>query len=117
MGIYRKLRWDRLAHVDSCDHSIESSPCERISPVGEGAMLVHMHRTAPTAGGAEQRPTQRRKGVRWLLLLPYLGLVFPPLYARNVPTLWGFPFFYWYQLLWVILASIVMGVVYRSIRD
>jgi len=51
---------------------------------------------------------------RWLLLLilPYLGLCFPALYARSTPALWGFPFFYWYQFAWVVLASILMGVVY-----
>ncbi len=50
----------------------------------------------------------------WLLVLPYLGLCFPQLYARNSPALWGFPFFYWYQFAWVILASMLMGVVYRK---
>jgi hypothetical protein len=28
-----------------------------------------------------------------------------PLYAKKGPQLWGFPFFYWYQFLWVFLAS------------
>ena len=26
-------------------------------------------------------------------------------YADETPRLWGFPFFYWYQLLWVLLAA------------
>jgi hypothetical protein len=26
-------------------------------------------------------------------------------YATEGPKLWGFPFFYWYQLLWVFIAS------------
>lgn len=62
-------------------------------------------------------PTPSKKRMsRWnlLLLLPYLGLCFPQVYARTVPTLWGFPFFYWYQFVWVILASILMAIVYRS---
>jgi hypothetical protein len=56
------------------------------------------------------RPFSRR----WLLLLilPYVGLCFPALYARSTPALWGFPFFYWYQFAWVVLASGIMGVVY-----
>jgi hypothetical protein len=53
----------------------------------------------------------------WLLVLPYLGLCFPALYARNTPSLWGFPFFYWYQFGWVILASAILGVVYRKMKD
>jgi hypothetical protein len=36
---------------------------------------------------------------RWylLLILPFLGLLYPPLYATEDPELFGFPFFYWYQ--------------------
>jgi Protein of unknown function (DUF3311) len=58
--------------------------------------------------------SNRTPSRRWwlLLLLPYLGLCFPALYARSTPALWGFPFFYWYQFAWVVLASGIMGVVY-----
>lgn len=64
------------------------------------------------------KPRPPRK-LRWklLLLLPYLGLLFPALYARSTPTLFGFPFFYWYQFAWVVLASLLMGLVYRHLRD
>ncbi len=48
----------------------------------------------------------------WMLLLPYLGLLFPQIYARTTPTLWGVPFFYWYQFSWVILSSVITGLVY-----
>ncbi len=49
---------------------------------------------------------------KMLLLLPYAGLLFPFLYARSGPSLWGFPFFYWYQLAWVILSAFITGLVY-----
>jgi hypothetical protein len=26
-------------------------------------------------------------------------------YSKATPKLWGFPFFYWYQLLWVFIAA------------
>jgi len=60
----------------------------------------------------------RSKSRLWLLLLtlPYLGLCFPALYARATPTLLGFPFFYWYQFLWVILTSAILGLVYLRLR-
>ena len=61
--------------------------------------------------------TGRWGGRRWLLLLPYLGLCFPQIYARNTPVLLGFPFFYWYQLVWVLLASVLIGLVYLAIRE
>jgi Protein of unknown function (DUF3311) len=38
------------------------------------------------------------------------------LYARNTPTLWGFPFFYWYQFVWVLLTAALMAIVYRKTR-
>jgi hypothetical protein len=36
------------------------------------------------------------------------GIVIPLVvnsYASATPRLWGFPFFFWYQLLWVFIAS------------
>jgi len=30
-------------------------------------------------------------------------------YARETPRLWGFPFFYWYQLVWVFIAAALVG--------
>ncbi len=64
-------------------------------------------------------PRNRRRPTPWLLLLllPYAGLLFPQIYARLTPTLFGFPFFYWYQFAWVLLASIIMAVVYLRTRD
>ena len=40
-----------------------------------------------------------------LLAIPILALLLVPLYARATPRLWGVPFFYWYQLLWVPLTG------------
>jgi hypothetical protein len=66
----------------------------------------------------EQSASPRRTTKWWLLplLLPYLGLLFPQVYARATPALFGFPFFYWYQFLWVILTSAILGVVYRKLK-
>ncbi len=52
--------------------------------------------------------------MRWLLLLPFLGLLWVPLYNRHDPTLFGFPFFYWYQLAWVPGGMIVTWLAWRS---
>ena len=51
-----------------------------------------------------------------LLLLPYVGLLYPPLYNQLTPRLFGFPFFYWYQLAWVPLTSIILWIVYGVTR-
>ncbi len=54
--------------------------------------------------------------IRWLLLVPFIGLMIVPLYNIAEPSLFGFPFFYWYQLAWVPVTSILMYLVYRSVR-
>jgi hypothetical protein len=64
--------------------------------------------------GAIRRP---KAGVRpmWiLLLLPFIGLLWVPFYNFLEPTLFGFPFFYWYQLAWVPISSLLIWLVYRS---
>ncbi len=56
-----------------------------------------------------------RKGRSWLLLLlliPFIVLLWPPFYNMNLPTFIGIPFFYWFQLLWIIITAILMAVVY-----
>ena len=52
----------------------------------------------------------------WLLLLPFLGLMFPGFYAHAEPELFGFPFFYWYQFTWVPLSALVTWLVYVKTR-
>ena len=63
------------------------------------------------------KPSERaRNWWKALLVIPYLALCFPILYARSTPTLFGFPFFYWYQFVWVILSSALMGLVYWKLK-
>ncbi len=53
--------------------------------------------------------------MRLLLLLPFVGLLWVPFFNRDdLPSLFGFPFFYWYQLLWVFLTALFLGIVYRA---
>ena len=47
-----------------------------------------------------------------LLLLPFIGLLWVPFYNFAEPSLFGFPFFYWYQLAWVVIASALTAIVY-----
>jgi uncharacterized protein DUF3311 len=52
----------------------------------------------------------------WLLLIPLLGLLIPPLYNQSDPELIGLPFFYWYQLAWVPVSVAITALVYRKTR-
>jgi hypothetical protein len=51
-----------------------------------------------------------------LLALPIAALLWVPLYARKDPELWGFPFFYWYQMLWVIVCGVCTGGAYLLVQ-
>jgi hypothetical protein len=60
------------------------------------------------------RRTARAVNRGWyaLLLIPFVGLLWLPFYARRTPELFGFPFFYWYQFLWVFIGAGITGLVY-----
>ncbi|KAB0671520.1 DUF3311 domain-containing protein [Oryzomonas sagensis] len=59
----------------------------------------------------------KRRRVWYLLLaLPYVGLLWPPWYTRMEPALWGLPFFYWYQFVWVPISALLTGVAYLATR-
>ena len=51
-----------------------------------------------------------------LLLLPFIGLLWVPFYNMAEPSLFGFPFFYWYQLAWVPVSSLLTWLVWRSAK-
>ena len=51
---------------------------------------------------------------RLILLLPFIGLLWLPFYNKAEPQLWGFPFFYWYQFIWVFATSILIWIVYHG---
>ena len=62
----------------------------------------------------EHASTARSHRTRWYwaFLIP-LGLVIAvPFYNKAEPALWGLPFFYWAQLLFVVVGAVVTGAVY-----
>ncbi len=48
-----------------------------------------------------------------LLAIPIVALMWVPSYAKEKPELWGFPFFFWYQFLWVFLCSAATWTAYK----
>ena len=73
---------------------------------------------SPRQSDLRNPPARDRKlGWKLLLLIPYIALCFPALYSRSTPTLFGFPFFYWYQFLWVVLTSALLGLLYLKLKD
>ena len=77
------------------------------------------------------RPEERRSGVpdattrarrsdhhpiNWLLLLPLVLTLFPPIYNSIDPTIGDVPFFYWYQMAAIVVSVVVTLLVYRKTR-
>ena len=57
----------------------------------------------------------KRKGFRpmyLLLLVPYLAMMWVPSYNRIEPMIAGIPFFYWYQMAWIVLGAAILLPVY-----
>lgn len=54
----------------------------------------------------------------WYLLfvVQFLVILWPPFYNKLEPTLFGLPFFYWFQLLWVLVSALFTAVVYWATR-
>jgi hypothetical protein len=48
-----------------------------------------------------------------LLLVEFLAVLIPNLYARENPKAWGIPFFYWYQFAWIVGSAILTAIVYH----
>jgi hypothetical protein len=51
-----------------------------------------------------------------LLLLPIAALLSVNTFAKREPTLAGFPFFIWYQFLWVFLCSACTWTAYHLVQ-
>ncbi|HET9655530.1 MAG TPA: DUF3311 domain-containing protein [Kineosporiaceae bacterium] len=68
----------------------------------------------PDRGRIDRR--SERSPWNWLLLLPLLAVLYPPLYNRTDPWLFGMPFFYWYQLAVIPVSVVCTLLVYRAGR-
>jgi uncharacterized membrane protein len=51
--------------------------------------------------------------IRILLAIIFVATLAVPLFNHAAPALFGFPFFYWYQLAIVPVASLLIYIVYR----
>ncbi len=53
----------------------------------------------------------------WLLVLPLLATLFPPIYNEIDPRLFDIPYFYWYQLAAIGVSVLVTLIVYTKTRS
>lgn len=69
---------------------------------------MSQHSPAPT-----RRPSTGLWALIILILLPAVVIpLWVPLYAKTDPTLWGFPFFYWFQFLLILFAAALTSLAY-----
>jgi len=59
------------------------------------------------------RPERKNRNyLLLLLLLPFIVLLIPPIYNYPQPAFIGIPFFYWFQLLVIVLTAILTASIY-----
>ena len=52
-----------------------------------------------------------------ILLIPPVALpLWVPLYNKTDPTLWGFPFFFWFQFALIVVSAVMTVIVYLLSR-
>jgi hypothetical protein len=78
--------------------------------------VEHTGRNGERPHGRELPRHEVNRGWYWLLLLPLLGTLIPPIYNSADPKLIGIPFFYWYQMLWILISVACTTAVYRKTR-
>jgi hypothetical protein len=67
------------------------------------------------SGDAAVPATDKRKMAlaAVLLAIPVIALLWVGSYAKEDPKLWGFPFFFWYQFVWVFVTSALTWTAYK----
>jgi hypothetical protein len=66
----------------------------------------------PTAPDPAARKARRRRWWYLLFVLQFAAIAWPPLYNRVEPVWAGIPFFYWYQMLWIVIGAVLTAIVY-----
>ena len=62
----------------------------------------------------------KHHGWRWvyvLFIVQFAVALWPPLYNRAEPAFAGMPFFYWFQLAWVVVSAVFTAIVYFATKD
>ena len=84
-------------------------------------MTTHEHdrpedRRGDAAAATARSERSDHHPINWLLLLPLVITLFPPVYNKIDPTLGDIPFFYWYQLAAIVVSVVITLLVYSKTR-
>ena len=75
-----------------------------------------MSETPDASRAPEESPpvvTPVRVVIALCLIAPFVALLWVGSYAKIDPTFIGIPFFYWYQMLWVIISTVLTMTAYK----
>ncbi|MDX3852041.1 DUF3311 domain-containing protein [Streptomyces sp. AK02-01A] len=64
----------------------------------------------------EEKPptvTPMRVVIGLCLLAPFVAMLWVSSYAKVEPTFIGIPFFYWYQMAWVLISTTLTLIAYQ----
>ncbi len=50
------------------------------------------------------------------VIAPFVAVLAVPVFNKRTPEVAGFPFFFWWQLLWVVLTATLMALAYVVVR-
>lgn len=64
----------------------------------------------------EHKPVRQVLWARLLLIVPFVAMLWVSSYNSVEPMVAGIPFFYWYQLLWVLIGAALIAFVYAVER-
>jgi hypothetical protein len=64
-----------------------------------------------TNAPAASKPARHNRS--WLLIIPFVAMLVPPLFNYREPSIAGVPFYYWYQLLWIPMTAFLTWIAYR----
>ena len=67
--------------------------------------MAHLNRSGGVDDGVPPTNKSLLVVAGILLAIPIVALLWVSSYARETPRLWGFPFFFWYQFLWVFICA------------
>ncbi|WP_327234559.1 DUF3311 domain-containing protein [Streptomyces sp. NBC_01317] len=74
---------------------------------------------APSEAPEENPPptvTPLRVIIAFCLVAPFVALLWVSSYARTDPAFIGIPFFYWYQMLWVVVSAVLTMIAFQLWR-
>ena len=95
-------------------------------PAGPAARLPEQSTTSPSTVPSEGGPKGGGRTASAVtvpmvvagvcLAIPFGAMLWVDSYSRLTPTFIGMPFFYWYQMLWVVLSTALTVVAYVIVR-